>query len=157
MIRRRLRFALTVAGLLFRRPLISVSVTPIDAEGRIVLARRRDNGRWSLPGGLVDWGETLEECAARELEEEVGLRLTRVERVIGVYSDIERDPRVHSIAVAMAAQVEGAPRVADPDEILETRAFTTEEIEREIGLDGLSHDHGRHFGDYLSGREATLA
>lgn len=149
--------ARTVAGLMFRRPLVSVSVIGLDAEGRIALARRSDNGLWSLPGGLVDWGETVEAAARRELLEEVGLALVSVERVVGVYSDPHRDPRVHAVVVALAAQVDGVIRCADPREIADVRLCALAEIETEIGLDALSHDHGRQLSDFRAGRSTTLA
>ena len=152
-----LRFAKTIAGLLFRRPLVSVSVIGVDASGRIALARRADNGLWGLPGGLVDWGETLETCAARELKEEVGLSLVAVDRLVGVYSDLDRDPRVHAVVVALAARVEGTIHPADLQEVTETRMASIPEIEAEIGLDALSHDHGRHLADFRDGRSAVLA
>lgn len=157
MFARSFRFARTVAGLVFRRPLVSVSMIGLDPEGRIALAQRRDNGRWSLPGGLVDWGETIEACAARELAEEVGLTLGTVERVVGVYADPGRDPLVHSIAIALAVRVSGAIRVADPDEILAARMVTWPELVEEIGLASLSHDHGRHLEDFRAGRTTVLA
>ncbi len=152
-----LRFAKTVAGLLFRRPLVSVSVIGVDAEGRIALARRSDNGLWGLPGGLVDWGETLETCAARELREEVGLTIIDVDRLVGIYSDLDRDPRVHAVVVALAARVAGEICPADPQEVTETRMASFREIEAEIGLDALSHDHGRQLADFRDGRSAVLA
>lgn len=154
---RSFRFVRTVAGLVFRRPLVSVSMIGQDAEGRIALARRRDNGRWSLPGGLVDWGETVEGCAARELAEEVGLTLDAVDRIVGVYADPARDPLVHSVAIALAVRVSGAIRVADPDEILDARMASWTEIVDGVGLDNLSHDHGRHLADFHAAGAAVLA
>lgn len=142
------RTARTVLGLLFRRPILSVSTIPVLPDGRIVLARRRDDGLWSLPGGIVDWGETVEACARRELREEVDLSLVAVERLVGVYSDPNRDPRVHSTAVALVVRVQGTPRVADRAEITEIRVVALDEID----LDALSHDHGRHLADYRDGK-----
>lgn len=137
----------TVLGLLFRRPLLSVSIVPLAPDGRIVLARRRDDGMWSLPGGIVDWGETVETCARRELKEEIDLDLVAVERLIGVYSDPTRDSRVHSVAVAIAARTEGEARPSDPVEITETRLAALDDID----LTALSHDHARHLADYRDG------
>lgn len=151
-----LRYVKTIAGLLLRRPLVSVSVVPVAEDGRIALARRRDNGRWSLPGGLVDWGEALADCAARELAEEIGLELRSIDRVVGVYSAPDRDPKVHSISVAVAASVIGEPRAVDRAEILDARLMGYAEIEAEIGLDALSHDHGKHLRDYRAGLPPRL-
>jgi ADP-ribose pyrophosphatase YjhB (NUDIX family) len=64
-----------------------------DADGRLLLQRREDNGHWAMPGGRLDPGEDLQTCAVREVFEETGLRV-RIVRLIGVYSD----PRQFSIA-----------------------------------------------------------
>lgn len=56
-----------------------------DAEGRVLLTRRADNGRWCLPGGHVDSGESVAEACVREVLEETGLHV-EIQRLIGVYS-----------------------------------------------------------------------
>ena len=65
---------------------VSASAYVQDAEGKILLQRRSDNGRWGLPGGSVEIGETVAEAVMREVEEETGLRV-EAGRLIGVYSD----------------------------------------------------------------------
>ena len=57
-----------------------------DDSGRVLLQKRADNGRWALPGGWVDPGESVEQGAVREVWEETGLRVS-VKRLVGVYSD----------------------------------------------------------------------
>lgn len=57
-----------------------------SAKQKVLLTRRTDNGRWCLPGGRVDPGESVAEACAREVLEETGLQV-RVGRLIGVYSD----------------------------------------------------------------------
>jgi ADP-ribose pyrophosphatase YjhB (NUDIX family) len=57
-----------------------------DGEGRIVLLRRSDNGRWALPGGVMDIGESIAHAVAREVREETGLQV-EPERVVGIYTD----------------------------------------------------------------------
>jgi ADP-ribose pyrophosphatase YjhB (NUDIX family) len=57
-----------------------------DNEGRILLQRRSDNGRWALPGGVMDIGESIAEAIAREVQEETGLTV-EPERIVGVYTD----------------------------------------------------------------------
>jgi 8-oxo-dGTP pyrophosphatase MutT (NUDIX family) len=56
-----------------------------DADGRVLLQQRTDNGQWGLPGGAVEYGESLLQALHREVREETGLQIT-VERLIGVYS-----------------------------------------------------------------------
>ena len=60
-----------------------------SAEEKVLLTRRTDNGRWCLPGGAMDPGESASECCAREVLEETGLVVT-VGRLIGVYSTPHR-------------------------------------------------------------------
>ena len=57
-----------------------------DDRGRILLQRRDDNGRWGLPGGAVEVGETVAQACIREVKEETGYDVEIV-RLIGVYSD----------------------------------------------------------------------
>ncbi len=135
-------------GLLLHRPVVGTSVIPCDRAGGVFLVRRRDSGQWSLPGGLVDWGEDVVTAAGRELTEETGLQLDTVERLVGVYSTPERDPRFHSVCVAIAATVTGNPQISDPQEVLEVRLFPKEQL---LGLT-LAHDHRQQVADYLAGR-----
>jgi ADP-ribose pyrophosphatase YjhB (NUDIX family) len=53
------RFVQAALGVIFRHPITGTSIVPVLPDGRIVLIQRRDNGRWSLPGGIVDWGEDI--------------------------------------------------------------------------------------------------
>jgi 8-oxo-dGTP diphosphatase len=99
---------------------------------------------------MVDWGETVEEAAGRELEEEAGLEIVRTLRLVGVYSSPERDPRSHSIAVAVAAEVRGEPRVGDPLEISEIQTFAAEELPFEY----MAHGMEAMLRDHLAGRTA---
>ena len=95
-------------------PKLMVDVVIPDEGGRVLLIRRASDpyeGSWALPGGFVDVGETVEEAAAREAKEETGLDVT-VSRMVGVYSDPERDPRGHNVSVAFLAQAEGDPSAA---------------------------------------------
>jgi ADP-ribose pyrophosphatase YjhB (NUDIX family) len=146
------QFGQTVLGIIFRHPVTGVSVVPILSDGTIILVRRRDNGKWALPGGMVDWGENIPAAAERELIEETGLELIRLQRLVGVYSAADRDPRLHSICVLVAAEVGGKIHVRDTREIAEVRAFEP----ATLPMDCLSHDYERQIRDYLNGR-TTIA
>lgn len=133
--------------MLLRHPITGASIIPVLPDGRIVLVRRRDNGKWSIPGGVIEWGEDILTSATRELAEETGLHLVKINRLVGVYSDPKRDPRFHSICVVIEAVVEGELQVHDTLEISDIRAFSRSEIPQ----GNLSHDHDRHLQDYFSG------
>jgi len=134
-------------GLILKRPILGTCVIPILADGSIVLVLRRDNHRWSLPGGIVDWGEDVMTSATRELKEETGLDVKQLDRLVGLYSSPERDPRFHSVCVGIAIQAMGKFYAADPREILEVKAFPT----AQLPWDQLSHDHRQHLQDFLKG------
>ncbi len=89
----------------------------IPSERGVVLIRRGTEpfeGQWALPGGFVEVGETVEEAAYREAAEETGLAV-EVARLVGVYSDPERDPRGHNVSVAFLARVLSGYLVAATD------------------------------------------
>lgn len=150
--RRSWHFLQTVLGLIFRHPILGTSIIPIMPDGRIVLVKRRDNGCWSLPGGMVDWGEDIPTTVKRELAEETGLEVVKIRRLVGVYSAADRDPRIHSICVVVEAEVQGLMQTQDQFEITEVRAFTQDSLP----LGKLSHDHDRQLQDYFNGL-TTLA
>ncbi|MEC3956611.1 NUDIX domain-containing protein [Nocardia sp. CDC153] len=60
----------------------------VDEGGNILMQRRRDSGNWSLPGGVMDIGETLEQCVVRETREETGLNI-EITGLLGIYTDPE--------------------------------------------------------------------
>ncbi|MEA5419435.1 NUDIX hydrolase [Spirulina sp. CCNP1310] len=145
MLRRWKQFIFTVLGIIFRHPVTGTTLIPILPDGRIVLVRRRDTGTWGLPGGLIDWGETISECAGRELKEETGLDLVAIQRLVGVYSAPDRDPRLHSLSILLAVTVRGQFAVGDAVEISHVQAFERDRLP----LGNLSHDHDRQLQDYL--------
>lgn len=141
------RFGQAVLGVIFRHPVPGTSIIPILPDGRIVLIRRRDNGLWGLPGGMVDWGEDIPSTIERELKEETGLELVQIRRLVGVYSAPDRDPRIHSICVVVEADVQGNMEVQDTLEVIEIQAFSPDSLPSEP----MSHDHTRQLQDYLKG------
>ncbi len=146
------QFAQTVLGIIFRHPIPGTSIIPILPDGRIVLIRRRDNGRWALPGGIVDWGEDIPTAVQRELAEETGLELVKIRRLVGVYSAPDRDPRIHSICIVVEADVQGRMEVRDTLEVIEIEAFPP----TSLPAGPLSHDHATQLQDYFEGL-TTLA
>jgi ADP-ribose pyrophosphatase YjhB (NUDIX family) len=101
---------------------------------------------------MVNWGEDIATSIQRELEEETGLDVARICRLVGVYSSPERDGRVHSICVVVEVQATGSLKINDPVEVIDVQAFAPADIP--IGT--LSHDHDRQLKDYFAGH-TTLA
>lgn len=145
-------FTQTVLGILFRHPVTGTSIIPILPDGRIVLVQRRDNGKWGLPGGMVNWGEDIVTTIERELTEETGLEVSQIRRLVGVYSSPNRDPRVHSICVVVEVEAQGDMQIKDPMEVTDVKAFSL----ASLPLGDLSHDHDRQLQDYFNG-QTTLA
>ncbi len=118
-----------VARHVLRRPVIGVALAATTADGRWLLIRRGDTGQWALPGGTLEWGETLQRAAARELAEEAGIDGVRFGGVIGVYSAPERDERFHAVTGGGRAEGDAPTRPPmNPVEIIEVRLFTPAEL-----------------------------
>jgi ADP-ribose pyrophosphatase YjhB (NUDIX family) len=95
-----------------------------DADGRVWLARRGHDpgrGRWSMPGGFVDLGETVETAVAREIEEELCVEAD-VSTLVGVYSSAQTGV----VVIVYEATLGGSPRTTS--EATEVRAFAPDEI-----------------------------
>jgi 8-oxo-dGTP diphosphatase len=87
------------------RPVTGVAAAARTADGRWVLIRRSDTGTWALPGGTLEWGETLQAGLARELREEAGIESFEVLRLVGVFSRPDRDIRFHAVTVVALCAV----------------------------------------------------
>lgn len=95
-------------------PKLTVDVVIPAGDGIVLIRRANDpfKGQWALPGGFVEVGETVETAAIREAKEETNLDV-EIGRLVGVYSDPDRDPRGHTVSVAFLARVRsGDPRAA---------------------------------------------
>jgi 8-oxo-dGTP pyrophosphatase MutT (NUDIX family) len=108
-----------------------VSALVFDAEGRILLGQRSDNGRWALVGGIVDPGESPADAVVREVFEETAVVVEPI-RVTGVYhSPVITYPnggRSQYVVIAFACRhVSGEPRVND-DESLDVGFFALDEL-----------------------------
>lgn len=129
----------------YRNPVPTVDLIIELGDGRVVLIERKNPPHgWALPGGFVDYGESLEEAAVREAREETSLDVTLV-RQLHTYSAPERDPRSHTISTVFVARASGEPRGAD--DALQARAFRREELPTPIAF-----DHAQILDDYFEGR-----
>lgn len=123
-------------------------IVPYD-RGIVLIKRKHEPFKdcWALPGGFLECGkETLEEAAARELFEETSLKTKPEElRLVGVYSDPERDPRGHIIAHVYEARNYSGNLKAN-DDAIDVRVF------RELP-DNLAFDHKKILSDYFKNRK----
>jgi 8-oxo-dGTP diphosphatase len=112
----------------------------------IVLIRRKypPHG-WALPGGFVEVGESLENAAVREAEEETALRVT-LKILLGCYSDPRRDPRHHTASAVYVAEGKGEPRAQD--DAAGVAVFSPEALPSPLVF-----DHARILRDYLIWRQ----
>ncbi len=85
----------------YKNPKLTVDGVILKDDSVVLVRRKNDpfKGSWALPGGFVEYGETVEDAVKREILEETGLAV-KVVKLVGVYSDPERDPRGHTITVA---------------------------------------------------------
>jgi 8-oxo-dGTP diphosphatase len=95
-------------------PTVDIIIELIDRPQRpIVLIERKNTPfGWAIPGGFVDYGETVEIAAQREAQEETGLQVELIEQFY-VYSDPNRDARQHTLSVVFIATAMGEPQAAD--------------------------------------------
>jgi 8-oxo-dGTP diphosphatase len=124
-----LKIVKEVARHLLRRPVIGIVAAARTSDGRLLLIRRGDSGKWALPGGTLEWGENLRDAITRELFEETGAPVLSLGEVLGVYSAAHRDPRFHAVTVVVAASV-GEPdqRLVNPVEVTEIGLFHDAEL-----------------------------
>ncbi len=114
----------------------------IEIEDGIVLIRRKNRPfGWALPGGFVDYGESLEDAAVREAKEETGLDV-RLVRQLHSYSEPDRDERFHTITTVFIATTEGVPKAAD--DAADVGIFRRDELP-----DDIAFDHRDILSDYF--------
>jgi 8-oxo-dGTP diphosphatase len=120
---------------LLRRPVVGTAAICKTADGKCVLIRRGDTGTWALPGGTLEWGETLRDGLARELLEEAGIRRAEFLRVVGVYSRPDRDPRFHGVTIVVEMTVEPPSQPPkNPLEITEVGLFAEGDLPAHLAM-----------------------
>ena len=125
-----------VARHLLRRPVIGICAAARTADGRWLLIRRADTGTWAMPGGTLEWGETLRDSLARELLEEAGVERASIGTIVGVYSRPDRDPRFHAVTIVVRCEVDEPARPPEnPLEIREARLFADDALPPELAMD----------------------
>ncbi len=127
-----------------RNPVITVDAIIEVNSGIVLIKRKNPPSGWALPGGFVDYGETLEEAVCREMKEETGLDIHLV-RQFHTYSDPDRDPRHHTISTIFIATAAGSPRAGD--DAKEAGVFTKDDLP-----DDIAFDHRRILDDYFNNK-----
>ena len=125
----------------FRNPFPTVDII-IEIDGGIVLIERKNPPPgWAIPGGFVDYGESVERAAVREANEETCLDVTLIEQ-FHTYSDPQRDPRHHTLAVVFIATARGTPRGGD--DARAAKVFFEDNLPRPLAF-----DHAAILRDYF--------
>ena len=118
---------------IYRNPILTVDIIiEIESKGIILIKRKNPPYGWAIPGGFVDYGESLEEAAFREAKEETNLDVERL-RQFHNYSDPQRDPRHHSLSTVYVAKGRGKPQAKD--DAIEIGIFTESSLPGEIAFD----------------------
>jgi 8-oxo-dGTP diphosphatase len=96
----------------YRNPFPTVDIIIEFQDGIVLIERKNPPHGWALPGGFVDYGESLEDAAVREAREETSLEVRNL-RLLGCYSDPGRDNRMHTISTVYVANGSGQIQAAD--------------------------------------------
>ena len=127
---------------IYRNPVPTVDIIiELDSEGVVLVKRKNPPYGWAIPGGFVDYGESLEEAAVREAKEETGLNVELV-RQFHTYSAPDRDPRHHTITTVYVAKAKGVPQQGD--DASEVGIFTPSNLP-----DQTAFDHRKILEDYF--------
>jgi len=131
----------------YRNPFPTVDIIIEVGGGIVLIARKNPPHGWAIPGGFLDWGESVEACALREAREETGL-VVKLEELFYVYSDPARDPRHHTVTTVFIASARGTPVAAD--DAAKAGIFTAETLPAPLAF-----DHGQILEDYFRFRNGA--
>ncbi len=126
----------------YQNPIPTVDIIiEIESKGIVLIKRKNPPHGWAIPGGFVDYGESLEEAALREAKEETNLDV-ELTRQFHTYSDPKRDPRHHTISTVYIAKGKGIAKAKD--DALEIGIFTESNLP-----DKIAFDHRPILNDYF--------
>jgi 8-oxo-dGTP diphosphatase len=126
-------------------PTVDIIIEVVRSDGKqgiVLIERKNPPPGWALPGGFVEYGETLEAAAVREAQEETGLAVTLIE-LFNVYSDPRRDPRRHTIGTVFIGTASGVPVAGD--DAGDAGVFPAESLPTPLAF-----DHGPILADYFA-------
>jgi ADP-ribose pyrophosphatase YjhB (NUDIX family) len=122
-------------------PPIAADIITEIGDKIVLIERKNFPLGWAIPGGFVDFGETVEQAAMREAREEISL-VVEIRALLGVYSRPDRDPRGQTITIVYVARASGEPRAADD-------AKTVALFDPRTPPSPLAFDHAEILTDYL--------
>ncbi len=129
----------------YRNPLPTADIIiEIEDKGIVLIRRKNPPYGWAIPGGFVEYGESLEEAAVREAKEETSLDVHLI-RQFHTYSDPRRDPRFCTVSTVYLATAKGDP--VGNDDASEARIFTRNQIPSDLAF-----DHAKILEDYFEKR-----
>ncbi|MGA2774492.1 MAG: macro domain-containing protein [Candidatus Omnitrophota bacterium] len=129
-------------------PYLTVDAIIELPEGIVVIQRSNPPFGWALPGGFVDYGESLEDAVKREAKEETDLDLTEIKQ-FHTYSHPQRDPRFHTVGTVFIAQAKGKPKAGDDAAGISVVKF------EDIRKLSFAFDHKQIIEDYLKERNVS--
>jgi ADP-ribose pyrophosphatase YjhB (NUDIX family) len=129
----------------YRNPIPTVDIIiEIESKGIVLIKRKNPPYGWAIPGGFVDYGESLEKTAVREAKEETNLDVKLIKQ-FHTYSDPRRDQRHHSISTVYIAKAKGKPKAKD--DALKIGIFNESNLP-----DKIAFDHRSILKDYFKTR-----
>ncbi len=112
-------------------------------KGIVLIERKNPPLGLAIPGGFVEVGEKVEDALVREMKEETNLDV-EILRLLGVYSDPDRDPRFHTVSITFVCKAYGEPKAQS--DAKEVKVFKIEEIP----FNKLVFDHAKILKDYIN-------
>lgn len=124
--------------------IVEIYNEPKEFVGVVLISRKNPPHGLAFPGGFVDVGESVETAVIREMKEEISLDV-EITKLLGVYSNPDRDPRFHTASVVYICKAYGEPKAAD--DAKEVIVLSLEELKKK--QNELVFDHGKMLEDYL--------
>lgn len=128
----------------YKQPFVTVDIIIEYKDGIVLIKRKNPPEGWALPGGFVDYGESLESAAIREAKEETGLDIELI-RQFHTYSAPDRDPRHHTITTVYIAKGKGL--LKSGDDAKKAAVFKKDNLPEVIAF-----DHKDILNDYFTRR-----
>jgi ADP-ribose pyrophosphatase YjhB (NUDIX family) len=131
-----------------KNPLTAVDIIiEIDSRGIILIKRKNPPYGWAIPGGFVEYGESLEEASVREAKEETNLEVALIKQ-FHTYSDPNRDKRFHCISTVYIGKAKGIPEAKD--DAAEIGIFSESSLPQDLAF-----DHRIILSDYFESKSAS--